>query len=145
MFSMPPAATVSASPSWIICEPAITAAMPDAHALLNVIAEVVSGMPSRYRGLPRRCLAKAGREHVAHHDVVDLFRVDPGPVDSARERRRAKLGRRRGRQPAAELADRRPGRTHHNNVAFEGSFQCHVSPDCVEFRFALRVYAGVGG
>ena len=46
MFSIPPAATVSASPSWIICEPAMTAAMPDAHALLNVMAEVVSGMPA---------------------------------------------------------------------------------------------------
>ena len=46
MFSMPPASTVSASPSWINCEPVITAWMPEPHRRFTVNAGISIGTPA---------------------------------------------------------------------------------------------------
>ena len=45
--SMPPASTMSDSPSAIARAPAATASMPDAHALFTVVAGTRSGSPAR--------------------------------------------------------------------------------------------------
>ncbi len=46
MFSMPPATTISASPSRIIPAPSTEAVRPLAHTLFTVIAEAVTGIPA---------------------------------------------------------------------------------------------------
>ena len=45
MFSMPPAITSSASPKRIAWAASITAFMPEAHALLSVVAPTEGGSP----------------------------------------------------------------------------------------------------
>src|SRR5436190_3261613 len=65
---------------------------------------------ARERGLARRRLAGARLQHLAHQDLVDRRAVtQPGTLQGCPDRDAAQLRGSRGRQRAAELADRRPG------------------------------------
>ena len=60
-------------------------------------------------GLARGDLALAGLEDLAHDDVLDLLGLDVGALERGLDRDAAQLGGVEGRQPAAQLADRRSG------------------------------------
>ncbi len=47
MFSMPPATTTSASPTWIAWAASMTALSPEPQTLLTVIASTSQGIPAR--------------------------------------------------------------------------------------------------
>ena len=68
---MPPATATSASPALISAAASMIAFSPEPQTRLIVVADVVSGRPAAQRRLPRRRLAGAGLEHLAHQDLVD--------------------------------------------------------------------------
>ena len=98
MLSMPPATITSAMPRASMSCAKIAACMPDPQTLLTVIASAELRKAGADRRLARRSLAEAGREHVAHEDLVDLLAADPGPLDRGLDRGRAELGRGERRQ-----------------------------------------------
>ena len=63
--------------------------------------------PRADRRLPGGRLAGACLQHLAHDDVADLGRVDPGPLEPGRDRDRAELRGGNAGEPAAELPERR--------------------------------------
>ena len=89
--SMPPASTISDSPSMIDCAPVAIACRPDAHALLIVCAGACPGMPARMADLTA---PGWGRSRPAGRGRPAL--VDCWPV-------RARRRERGSRQPGAKL------------------------------------------
>ena len=77
--------------------------------MLTVSDPTSFGMPAADRGLPGRRLAYPGLEHLAHDHVLDLVRLEPGPLESGLDRDRAELRRLVSGQAAAELPERRSG------------------------------------
>ncbi len=55
--------------------PCITVFMPEPHILLTVVQGTVFGRPAPMRGLPRRRLALAGRQHAAHQHLAHVVRL----------------------------------------------------------------------
>ena len=105
--SIPPVTTTSTSPARIIESAISIARIDDAHTLLIVSAGVSSGRPGADRRLPRRRLAGAALQHLAHDRVLRLARLDPDPLERGPDRDRAELGRlvaRRARRRASRTA-----------------------------------------
>ena len=63
--------------------------------------------PGSDRGLSRGRLPRPCLEHLAHHDVADVLRLDAGAIEPRADRDRAKLGRGHVREAAAKAAERR--------------------------------------
>ncbi len=80
---------------------------PEAQTLLIVSEETSLGMPGLDLRLARRDLPLAGLQHLAHHDVLDLLRLDPGALERGLDRDAPELGGVERREAAAHLADRR--------------------------------------
>src|SRR2546422_3870829 len=60
-----------------------------------------------YTTLFRSVLPGRGGQHLAHDDLGNLFRRDPGALQHLADDESAEVGGRQLRQAAAELADRR--------------------------------------
>jgi hypothetical protein len=86
------------------------------HRLQTGAADLVDGRRADavgeaglQRGLASRRLPGARLQNLAHDRLVDHCRVDARALDGGTDGDTAKLDGRGGRQPAAELADGRPG------------------------------------
>jgi hypothetical protein len=76
------------------------------------------GQPARKRSLAGRCLSGPGLQHLAHQDLVDRRSLgQAGALDGGPDRDTAEVRRRRVRQGAAELADRRAGGADEEDLA----------------------------
>ena len=106
---MPPPTPTSRSPARIAVSSSPAARIPEAQTLLIVSDGDLLRDPGLDLRLARGDLALAGLEHLAHHDVLDLLGRDLGALERGPDRDAAELGRVEGREPAAELADRRAG------------------------------------
>ena len=73
MLSIPPATTMSASPSMIACAARTTALSPEPHALLTREGRLLLRQPALEGRDPRRIQPETGRQHVPEDDLVDLL------------------------------------------------------------------------
>src|SRR6185503_571004 len=97
------------------------------HRLQSRAADLVDGgradpirEPSAERGLAGGRLAGPGLDDLAHEDLVDLLRGNPGALDRRANGDGTELRRRHGREPATELADWRAGGGEDECVAHAG-------------------------
>ena len=78
MDSMPPATTISVSPSCTACAASATALRPEPQTLLMVMRGDAGITAAFERGLARGILAEASLDHVAEDGFVDLLAVKTG-------------------------------------------------------------------
>ena len=102
---MPPPTATSTSPARIAASRMPAARTPEAQTLLIVSEETSFGMPGLDLRLARGDLPLAGLEDLAHHDVLDLVRLDVGALERGLDRDAAELGGVERDEAAAELAD----------------------------------------
>src|SRR6266542_463765 len=74
--------------------------------LVDRVGAELDRQSSPDRRLPRRRLAGAALEHLAHDGVLDVLVGDPGAVERRPDHERAELGRLVARKRAAELPER---------------------------------------
>ena len=82
---------------------------PDARRadLVDRVGRHLDRQPRADRRLPRRRLAGAGLEHLAHDHVLDVGALEPGSLDGSANGDRSELGRRLRRKRAAETPEGR--------------------------------------
>ena len=136
---MPPATTISDSPSVTACAASPTAFSPEPHTLLMVIAATRGSSPPPQRRLPRRILPQPRLHHVAHDHFVHLLRLNARAPHRFRHHFRAELRRAKRRKPAHEFPDRRAhgAQDHglfHDGFSFVVKILLCVRIFAVEFR-----------
>ena len=102
----------------------IAAFIAEPHILLTVVQPTASGTPALMRGLPRRRLALARRQHVAHDHFVDVVGRDARARDRRLDRDGAEVARRQRREVALKAAHRRARRADNH----DGIVQHCVAP-----------------
>ena len=85
--------------------------------------------------LPGRDLALTRLQDVSHDGVLDPVGRDAGPAEGLPDHDRAQIDRAQGREPAAELPDRRPGAGHDERPRHGSSLR---PPPAEPVRGALR-------
>ena len=91
MLSMPPDEHDLGRAGLIMSWASIVAFMPEPQTLLMVVAPVGVRQAGAARGLARRRLALAGRQHVAHEHLVDPLGRQFGALQRGADRVRAEL------------------------------------------------------
>src|SRR5277367_582070 len=106
MDSIPPATTISDSPSCTACAARATAFSPEPQTLLMVIAATFRSAAAIEGGLARGVLAEAGLHDVAHDGFVDLLAVKAGAASGLGDGFGAEFGGGEAGQGALEFAYR---------------------------------------
>ena len=110
MLSMPPASTMSASSSRIICPPLMADWSPEPHNRLTVSAGHFDGHARLERDVPGAVdRVGAGMQDVAEDDVIDHLRLHAGPLHRRARRNRAEIDRRDVLQLAGVVGHRGAG------------------------------------
>ena len=81
-------------------------AQPRPAELVDAVGRHLERNAGADRGLPRRVLAFAGGEDLAHDDLGDVFRLDMGAAQRLGDRDLAELMGRQAGEPAVERPDR---------------------------------------
>ncbi len=99
--------------------------MPEPHILLTVVHGTDCGNARTERGLTRRRLALAGRQHAAHHHLAHVLGLEAGALHGRLDGGTTELRRRERRERALEAAH---GRARHAGDD-DGVFRC-ACHDC---------------
>ncbi len=108
--SIPPATTSSWSPARIIWSAIAIARTLEAQTLLIVSDGTWTGMPAATAAWRAGAWPGAALQHLAHHDVPHLARLDAGALQRGPDGDAPEVGRRPVGQPAAQAAERRAHR-----------------------------------
>jgi hypothetical protein len=103
-------------------------AQPRAAELVDAIGGDLERDTGADRGLPRRVLALAGGEDLAHDDLGHVFRLDMRAAQRLDDRDLAKLVGRQAGEPAVEGPDRGPRRTRNHDIGHQN----FSSQDCAQ-------------
>ena len=96
-------------------------AQPEPQSWFDAVGGDLERDTGADRGLPRRVLAFAGGEDLAHDDLRHLFRLDMGAAQGFDDRDLAELVRRQAGEAAVEGPDRGPRRARNDDIGHQGS------------------------